>query len=148
MKLNGTVNIERDDNAIYVLSYAPLGVDHFGRPRRRFKGWQPMVAFLQGPLHVGAQDVRAALNDSCATAPTVSTACGCPRRRCRSTAWAARSAWKLQVGSPTPTLAPNVPVLFLRGYWTLVQWRDGMASPTIANHRVSAATVEVVRVPR
>jgi hypothetical protein len=62
MRLNGTVNIERDDNAIYVLSYAPLGVDHFGRPQRRFKGWQPMVAFLHGPLHVGAQEVRAALN--------------------------------------------------------------------------------------
>jgi hypothetical protein len=62
MRLNGTVNIERDDNANYVLSYAPLGVDHFGRPRRRFKGWQQMVAFLQGPLHVGAQDGRAALN--------------------------------------------------------------------------------------
>ena len=40
MRLNGTVNIERDDNANYVLSYAPLGVDYFGRPRRRFKGWQ------------------------------------------------------------------------------------------------------------
>ena len=33
MRLNGTVNIERDDNANYVLSYAPLGVDHFGCPR-------------------------------------------------------------------------------------------------------------------
>jgi hypothetical protein len=62
MKLNGTVNIERDDNANYVLSYAPLGVDHFGRPQRRFKGWQQMVAFLQGPLHAGPQEVRAALN--------------------------------------------------------------------------------------
>ncbi len=62
MKLNGTVNIERDDNANYLLSYAPLGVDHFGRPRRRFKGWRQMVAFLQGPLHVGAQDVRVVLN--------------------------------------------------------------------------------------
>jgi hypothetical protein len=62
MRLNGTVNIERDDNANYVLSYAPLGVDHFDRPRRRFKGWQQMVSFLQGTLHVGAQDVRAALN--------------------------------------------------------------------------------------
>jgi len=62
MRLNGTVNIERDDNANYLLSYAPLGVDHFGRPRRRFKGWQQMVTFLQGPLHVGAQEVRAALN--------------------------------------------------------------------------------------
>ena len=62
MKLNGTVNIERDDNANYVLSYAPLGVDHFGRPRRRFKGWQQMVAFLQGPLHMAPQEVRAALN--------------------------------------------------------------------------------------
>jgi hypothetical protein len=62
MRLNGTVNIERDDNANYVLSYAPLGVDHFGRPQRRFKGWQQMIGFLQGPLHVGTQDVRAALN--------------------------------------------------------------------------------------
>jgi hypothetical protein len=62
MKLNGTVNIERDDNANYVLSYAPLGMDPFGRPRRRFKGWQPMVAFLQGPLHVSDREVRAALN--------------------------------------------------------------------------------------
>jgi hypothetical protein len=62
MKLNGTVNIERDDNANYVLSYAPLGVDHFGRPQRRFKGWQQMVAFLQGPLHVTPQEVRATLN--------------------------------------------------------------------------------------
>jgi hypothetical protein len=52
MRLNGTVNIERDDNAIYVLSYAPLGVDHFGSPRRRFKGWQQMVAFPQGPRPV------------------------------------------------------------------------------------------------
>jgi hypothetical protein len=40
MRLNGTVNIERDENANYVLSYAPLGVDHFGRPQRCFKGWQ------------------------------------------------------------------------------------------------------------
>jgi len=62
MRLNGTVNIERDDDANYVVSYAPLGVDHFGRPRRRFKGWQQMVAFLQGSLHVGAQEVRPALN--------------------------------------------------------------------------------------
>jgi hypothetical protein len=62
MRLNGTVNIERDDNANYVLSYAPLGVGHFGRPQRRFKGWQQMVSFLQGPLHVGSQEVRAALN--------------------------------------------------------------------------------------
>jgi len=62
MKLNGTVNIERDDNANYVLSYAPLGVNHFGRPQRRFKGWQQMVSFLQGPLHVTPQEVRAALN--------------------------------------------------------------------------------------
>ena len=62
MRLNGTVQIERDDSANYVLSYAPLGVDHFGRPRRHFKGWQPMVGFLHGPLHVGPQEVRAALN--------------------------------------------------------------------------------------
>ena len=62
MRLNGTVNIERDDNANYVLSYAPLGVDHFGRPQRRFKGWQQVVAFLQGPLHVRTQEVRVALN--------------------------------------------------------------------------------------
>ena len=62
MRLNGTVNIERDDNANYVLSYAPLGVEHFGRPQRRFKGWQQMVAFLQGPLHVGSQGVRGTLN--------------------------------------------------------------------------------------
>jgi hypothetical protein len=62
MRLNGTVNIERDDNANYVLSYAPLGVEHFSRPRLRFKGWQQMVAFLQGPLHMGSQEVRGALN--------------------------------------------------------------------------------------
>ncbi len=62
MRLNGTVNIERDDNANYVLSYAPLGVDHFGRPQRRFKGWQQVIGFLQGPLHMGTQEVRAALN--------------------------------------------------------------------------------------
>ena len=62
MRLNGTVNIERDDDANYVLSYAPVGVGHSGRPLRRFKGWQHMVAFLQGPLHVGSQEVRAALN--------------------------------------------------------------------------------------
>jgi hypothetical protein len=37
-------------------------VDHFGRPRCRFKGWQQMVAFLQGPLQVGAQEARGALN--------------------------------------------------------------------------------------
>jgi len=62
MRLNGTVNIERDDDANYVLSYAPVGVEHSGRPQRCFKGWQHMVAFLQGPLHVGSQEVRAALN--------------------------------------------------------------------------------------
>ena len=62
MRLNGTVNIERDDDANYVLSYAPVGVEHSGRPQRRFKGRQHMVAFLQGPLHVGSQEVRAALN--------------------------------------------------------------------------------------
>ena len=62
MRLNGTVNIERDDNANYVVTYAPIGVDHFGRPPRRFKGWQNLVAFLQGPLHVGAPEVRSALN--------------------------------------------------------------------------------------
>ncbi len=62
MRLNGTVNIERDDNANYVLTYAPIGVDHVGRPQRRFKGWQHLVAFLQGPLHVGAPEVRSALN--------------------------------------------------------------------------------------
>ncbi len=39
MRLNGTVNIERDDNANYVVTYAPIGVDHVGRPQRRFKGW-------------------------------------------------------------------------------------------------------------
>ena len=62
MRLIGTVNIERDENANYVVSYAPLGVEHFGRPQRSFKGWKPMVAFLQGPLHVGLPEVRAALN--------------------------------------------------------------------------------------
>ncbi|PYM72079.1 MAG: hypothetical protein DME10_14030 [Candidatus Rokuibacteriota bacterium] len=62
MRLNGTVNIERDDNANYVVTYAPIGVDHVGRPQRRFKGWQHLVAFLQGPLHVGAPEVRSALN--------------------------------------------------------------------------------------
>ena len=62
MRLNGTVNIERDDNATYVLSYAPRGVEHVGRPQRRFKCWQQMVAFLQGPLHMRSQDVRGALN--------------------------------------------------------------------------------------
>jgi len=62
MRLNGTVNIERDNNASYVVTYAPIGVDHFGRPPRRFKGWQHLVAFLQGPLHVGAPEVRSALN--------------------------------------------------------------------------------------
>jgi len=62
MRLNGTVNIERDDNANYVVTYAPIGVNHFGRPPRRFKGWQHLVAFLQGPLHVGAPEVRSALN--------------------------------------------------------------------------------------
>ena len=62
MRLIGTVHIERDENANYVVSYAPLGVEHFGRPQRRFKGWQHMVAFLQGPLHVGSPEVRAALN--------------------------------------------------------------------------------------
>jgi len=62
MRLNGTVNIQRDDNANYVLSYAPLGVDHFGRPQRRFKGWQQMVGFLQGPLHMRSPDVRGLLN--------------------------------------------------------------------------------------
>jgi len=62
MRLNGTVNIERDEDANYVLSYAPIGVDHCGRPRRRFKGWQQMVGFLQGSLHVGPGDVRATLN--------------------------------------------------------------------------------------
>jgi hypothetical protein len=62
MRLNGTVHIQRDENANYVLSFAPLGVEHFGRPQRRFKGWKQMVAFLQGPLHVGLPEVRAALN--------------------------------------------------------------------------------------
>ena len=62
MRFNGTVSIERDDDANYVLSYAPLGVDHLGRPQRRFKGWQQVFTFLQGPLHVGPQDVRVALN--------------------------------------------------------------------------------------
>jgi len=62
MRLNGTVSIERDDNANYILTYAPLGVEHFGRPQRRFKGWQHMVAFLEGPLHVGPHEVRSALN--------------------------------------------------------------------------------------
>jgi hypothetical protein len=62
MRLNGTVNIERDEDANYVVSYAPIGVDHGGRPRRRFKGWQQMVGFLQGALHVGPREVRAALN--------------------------------------------------------------------------------------
>ena len=62
MRLNGTVNIERDDNASYVLSYAPFGLEHVGRSQRCFKGWQQLVAFLQGPLHMGSQDVRGALN--------------------------------------------------------------------------------------
>ena len=62
MRLNGTVNLERDDNANYTLSYAPLGVDHFGRSRLRFKGWQHLVAFLQGPLHASPQEARSALN--------------------------------------------------------------------------------------
>ena len=62
MRLVGTVHIERDENANYVITYAPLGVEHFGRPQRRFKGWKQMVAFLQGPLHVGLPEVRAALN--------------------------------------------------------------------------------------
>ena len=62
MRFIGTVHIERDENANYVISYAPLGVEHFGRPQRRFKGWKHMVAFLQGPLHVELPEVRAALN--------------------------------------------------------------------------------------
>ncbi|HEV8532946.1 MAG TPA: hypothetical protein VGT00_16105 [Methylomirabilota bacterium] len=62
MRLNGTVNIERDANANYVVTYAPIGVTHLGRPPRRFKGWQHLVAFLQGPLHICPQDVRSALN--------------------------------------------------------------------------------------
>jgi hypothetical protein len=62
MRLIGTVHIERDENANYVVSYAPLGVEHLGRPQRRFKGWKHMVAFLQGPLHVELPEVRAALN--------------------------------------------------------------------------------------
>jgi hypothetical protein len=62
MRLDGTVNIERDDDANNVVTYAPIGVDHFGRPPRRFKGWQHLVAFLQGPLHVGPPEVRSALN--------------------------------------------------------------------------------------
>jgi len=62
MRFVGTVYVERDENANYVVSYAPLGVEHSGRPQRRFKGWHHMVAFLQGPLHVGPKEVRAALN--------------------------------------------------------------------------------------
>ena len=62
MRFIGTVHIERDENANYVVTYAPLGVEHVGRPQRRFKGWKQMVAFLQGPLHVGLPEVRAALN--------------------------------------------------------------------------------------
>jgi hypothetical protein len=62
MRFIGTVYIERDENADYVVSYAPLGVEHRGRPQRRFKGWKQMVAFLQGPLRVGLPEVRAALN--------------------------------------------------------------------------------------
>ena len=33
MRHQGTANIERDDNANYALSDAPVSVDHFGRPR-------------------------------------------------------------------------------------------------------------------
>lgn len=62
MRLIGTVHIERDENANYVVSYAPLGVEHLGRPQRCFKGWKHMVAFLQGPLHLELPEVRAALN--------------------------------------------------------------------------------------
>jgi hypothetical protein len=62
MRFVGTVHIERDENANYVVSYAPLGVEHLGRPQRRFKGWKQMVAFLQGPLRVGLPEIRAALN--------------------------------------------------------------------------------------
>lgn len=62
MRLVGTVIIERDEDANYVITYAPLGVEHIGRPQRRFKGWKQMVAFLQGPLHVGLPEIRAALN--------------------------------------------------------------------------------------
>ena len=62
MRFIGTVHIERDENANYVITYAPLGVEHFGRHQRRFKGWKQMVAFLQGALHLGLPEVRAALN--------------------------------------------------------------------------------------
>lgn len=62
MRFIGTVHIERDENANYVVSYAPLGVEHLGRTQRRFKDWKQMVAFLQGPLHVGLPEIRAALN--------------------------------------------------------------------------------------
>jgi hypothetical protein len=62
MRFVGTVHIERDENANYVVSYAPLGVEHLGRPQRRFKGRKQMVAFLQGPLRVGLPEIRAALN--------------------------------------------------------------------------------------
>jgi hypothetical protein len=62
MRFIGTVHIEREENANYVVSYAPLGVERSGRPQRRFKGWKQMVAFLQGPLHVGLPEIRAALN--------------------------------------------------------------------------------------
>jgi hypothetical protein len=36
----------------------------------------------------------------------------------------------------------------LRAYSTLVQWRDGMASRTIGNGGVQAATAELVQEPR
>jgi hypothetical protein len=62
MRFIGTVHIERDENANYVVSYAPLGVVHSGRPQRLFKGWKQMVAFLHGPLHVGLPEIRAELN--------------------------------------------------------------------------------------
>jgi len=105
MRLNGTVNIERDDNANYVVTYAPIGVDHVGRPQRRFKGWQHLVAFLQGPLHVGAPEVRSALNALFRNGAFAWTGSGSARRRSRSRAWG-RSSVSRPPGA-SPTLAPD-----------------------------------------
>ena len=103
MRLNGTVNIERDDNANYVVTYAPIGVDHVGRPQRRFKGWQHLVAFLQGPLHVGAPEVRSALNALFRNGAFAWTGSGSARRRSRSRAWGRSSVSRLPGASPTLT---------------------------------------------
>jgi len=103
MRLNGTVNIERDDNANYVVTYAPIGVDHVGRPQRRFKGWQHLVAFLQGPLHVGAPEVRSALNALFRNGAFAWTGSGSARRRSRSRAWGRSSVSRPPGASPTLT---------------------------------------------